>query len=359
MIADDGECTLREAIIAANGNATSGISTGECAAGAAEPAVDRILFDTGVAGSIDLSSSLGSISEAVEITGPGASTLAIDGSGFGSGQRILSVLDETTIEGLTFRNASTGDSGALRVAAPTSIRDCAFEDNAAADGGAIRSASNLTVERCRFTRNIASDFGGGAIRTASSDRLTTIRDSLFESNESQGGFAPGGAIRVDGTGHVTEISGSTFTGNDVTGGGDGGAVQPHAVDVRSLPVDVVAALLFEVRAGLVVGLAAVEVVAAVDHPLGGVVVEVLDDVDDGVDLVFVEKPERRRSVHTRGVGHDARRALADTFHVGETPLYRLRAVQVGLTDSDEVSEVLLLLGSVVFWFFCTHDWKVG
>ncbi|MGK7296039.1 MAG: InlB B-repeat-containing protein [Candidatus Wenzhouxiangella sp. M2_3B_020] len=224
VLADDGECTLREAIIAANGNATSGTSTGECAAGAPEPTVDRILFNAGISGSINLSSSLGSISEAVEISGPGASTLAIDGSGIGNSQRILSVLDDTIIEGLTFRNASSGDSGALRVAAPTTIRDCAFEDNAAADGGAIRSVSDLTVERCRFTRNIATDFGGGAIRTGSADRLTTIRDSLFESNESQGGFAPGGAIRVDGTGHVTEISRSTFTGNSVSGGGDGGAI---------------------------------------------------------------------------------------------------------------------------------------
>lgn len=42
--ADDGTCTLREAIVAANANTASGASAGECAAGDAPPAVDTIAF---------------------------------------------------------------------------------------------------------------------------------------------------------------------------------------------------------------------------------------------------------------------------------------------------------------------------
>jgi CSLREA domain-containing protein len=49
-IADDGVCTLREAIIAANTNASSGVMAGECAAGAASPAVDTIVFAIAGAG---------------------------------------------------------------------------------------------------------------------------------------------------------------------------------------------------------------------------------------------------------------------------------------------------------------------
>src|SRR5689334_25318327 len=48
-VADDGVCTLREAIVAANTNAASGAMPGECAAGEASPTVDTIAF--GIAGS--------------------------------------------------------------------------------------------------------------------------------------------------------------------------------------------------------------------------------------------------------------------------------------------------------------------
>ncbi|MEX2500389.1 MAG: choice-of-anchor Q domain-containing protein [Wenzhouxiangellaceae bacterium] len=224
VVGDDGICTLREAIIAANANFASGPSSGECAAGAAEPTVDQIIFDPAVSGAIMLSGTLGSINDPVEILGPGADVLALDASGFPTGQRILSFLDASVVDGLTFRNAATGDSGALGILAPTTVRDCAFEDNTAADGGAIRSESDLTVERSRFTRNVATDFDGGAIRMTNANRLLIVRDSLFEMNEVRGSFEAGGAIQVGGSGHVTEISGSTFTANRVTGGGDGGAI---------------------------------------------------------------------------------------------------------------------------------------
>lgn len=42
--ADDGVCTLREAIVAASTNVASGASAGECAAGDAPPAIDAIAF---------------------------------------------------------------------------------------------------------------------------------------------------------------------------------------------------------------------------------------------------------------------------------------------------------------------------
>src|SRR5213592_3833368 len=47
--ANDGACTLREAIIAANTNTASGAMAGECVAGEASPTVDTIAFD--IAGS--------------------------------------------------------------------------------------------------------------------------------------------------------------------------------------------------------------------------------------------------------------------------------------------------------------------
>jgi len=47
VIADDGVCSLREALIAANTNTASGVTTGECVAGDAAPTVDVISIPAG------------------------------------------------------------------------------------------------------------------------------------------------------------------------------------------------------------------------------------------------------------------------------------------------------------------------
>ena len=70
-VADDGACTLREAIVAANTNAASGVTVGECDAGQAAPTADTIAF--AIAGSgvrtIGPTSALPAITEAVVIDG--------------------------------------------------------------------------------------------------------------------------------------------------------------------------------------------------------------------------------------------------------------------------------------------------
>ena len=221
--ADDGLCTLREAINSANTDMVSGSMSGECSAGSGS---DEIVFDAGVSGVIALASSLPNTLGSITITGPGPEALAIDGSALPAGDRMLSagqlgLSNLVQISGLTFRN---GPGGALNLGPVTVISDCVFEDNQAAAGGAIRTSRDLTVESSVFRRNIATDFEGGAIQVSASDRLIVIRDSLFEMNEAQGAFRSGGALKVGGTGHVTEITGSTFALNKATGGGDGGAI---------------------------------------------------------------------------------------------------------------------------------------
>src|SRR5262245_50567294 len=69
--ANDGQCTLREAITAANTNTASGATAGECAAGEASPTVDTVAFAIPGAGvhTIAPTSSLPSITEAVLIDG--------------------------------------------------------------------------------------------------------------------------------------------------------------------------------------------------------------------------------------------------------------------------------------------------
>jgi titin len=69
--ANDGVCTLREAIIAANTNTPSGAMAGECAAGQASPTVDTIAFAIPGSGvhTITLASALPDILDPVTIDG--------------------------------------------------------------------------------------------------------------------------------------------------------------------------------------------------------------------------------------------------------------------------------------------------
>ena len=94
--ANDGVCTLREAIIAANTNMASGASAGECAAGAAA-GVDDIVFNIPAAGVklITPATQLPQITTPVHIKGytqPGASANG-NGASLGSNALILIEID--------------------------------------------------------------------------------------------------------------------------------------------------------------------------------------------------------------------------------------------------------------------------
>lgn len=81
VIANDGHCTLREAINSANSNIASGAMPGECAAGQAHPIVDTIAFNIAGSGvhTLNPSATL-EITEIVKIDGytqPGSSVNAL------------------------------------------------------------------------------------------------------------------------------------------------------------------------------------------------------------------------------------------------------------------------------------------
>src|SRR5687768_3392950 len=65
---NDGECTLREAIISANTDTRSGTAAGECAAGSGGD-----LIDIGVSsGTVNLTGALPNLASNIAIEGPGA-----------------------------------------------------------------------------------------------------------------------------------------------------------------------------------------------------------------------------------------------------------------------------------------------
>jgi predicted outer membrane repeat protein len=195
---DAGAGSLRAAITAANAN----------------PGPDAITFGPDVTGSITLASSLPQVTDDLVITGPGASSLAIDGDG----HRILAVKAGATLRvaGLTFRDgdAGSGDGGAILNHGSLVGEGLAFTGNRAALGGAIAGDGTLDIEGSTFAGNTASA-AGGAI---SADGAVTLVNSTFAGNVAH---SLGGALLLRGGGTLASL---TVSGNGTSAGGHGGGL---------------------------------------------------------------------------------------------------------------------------------------
>lgn len=218
---DAGHCSLREAIAAANASANSGGN-------------DEIAFAAHVIGAIALTAALPQVTEGVDIVGPGAGVLTIDG------QDSVRALDIATsgagsvlIEGLTITRG-VGPGGAIRAVDNLSveIRDATLSDcsgTGGADGGAVHaSASPLTIDDSTLSGNSTAGIAaqGGAIYASAGD--LTITGSTFSGNSTADTSSNGGAISTSGAVDL-QISGSTLSGNS-TGGlsANGGAINVNS-----------------------------------------------------------------------------------------------------------------------------------
>ena len=185
---DSGSGSLREVIA----NAANG---------------DTIEFS--VTGTITLTSGEIFISQSpLNITGPGASSLAISGN---NSSRIFHIGagSVVSISGLTIENGSAaldpfGSFGNLNEAA------------AGDTGGGIRNTGTLTVSDCTFSNNSTS-YNGGAIYNFPGKTLI-VKNSILSGNSA----GAGGAIYNDSDG-VSEatvtLSNSTLSGNSALAGG--------------------------------------------------------------------------------------------------------------------------------------------
>ena len=174
---DFGSGTLRQAIIDANANGNPGTT-------------DRILFQSNVSGTITLGSTLPTVSQPLEIMGPGASVIAVSGN---NAHRILIGADDLTVSGLTLVDGNDAGYGA----------------------GIYGTSGTLTVERAVITSNESGSGDGGGIGVNGGD--LTVRDSTISDNTG----AYGGGIAISSASTVT-ITGSTLSGN--TTGSNGGAI---------------------------------------------------------------------------------------------------------------------------------------
>ena len=191
-VADDGLCTLREAIIAANTNLASGVTAGECGAGDPLPIVDTIAFAIPGAGvhTIQPIDRMPNITEAVDINGysqPGTSpnTLTV-----GDDAVLLVEIDGSLIPaGLDLFDASSAGS--------------TFR------GLVINRVSGVSIW-CGFS-SFASD-------------NNLIVGNFFSTDPSGTTFLGGTdtVIRIDGIGNT--IGGTSPAARNVIGGGGGSKV---------------------------------------------------------------------------------------------------------------------------------------
>jgi CSLREA domain-containing protein len=191
IVNDDGNCTLREAILAAS----TDTEVDNCTGG--DPGADTITFDSNLNGStITLGDTL-EITSSMTIQGPGTENLAISGD---NAVRVFEIGDEAgsidndsidvTIDSLTISDGSSSARGggiAVYSQTLTVVDSLILENEAAEDGGGIYSlSSRLVVTGTDILSNTASpkDVGGGMLAIGS---IVNIAETHFVGNMAAGG----------------------------------------------------------------------------------------------------------------------------------------------------------------------------
>jgi len=203
----DGDCSLREAVRAAN--QVEGVVL--------LPAGTYVLTLPGAADDVNLSGDLDLLG-ATSIYGAGTATTIIDGN---AADRVL--------------HLDPAGSGSRSFA----ITDLTLRNGSAANGGAIANVGNsnpdfVGLSHVRITNSIASGSGGGARL----DGFSRIEDSAITGNRASN---DGGGVAVDGTVPPRlRIARSTLSGNSslrVPTGGGGGVYLlggTHEIDTSTL-----------------------------------------------------------------------------------------------------------------------------
>jgi CSLREA domain-containing protein len=236
----DGDCSLREAIGAANND----VAFDACAAGSGADVI------TIPAGTYNLTMGELQFADDVTLNGAGAASTIIDGGDNGRIFAIFNVGITNAITGLTVQNGTAGSGGGITNNATLTIDDVVVQDNFAdGDGGGIFNSSNgtlnatnctvsgneaavdgggienqgpdtLNLTNCTVSGNVAGDNGGGVSNTF--DATGTINQSTISGNKS---FSDGGGVSIDQCCGVEPfvIMNSAITGNN--SGDDGGGVE--------------------------------------------------------------------------------------------------------------------------------------
>lgn len=225
-VCDMADCSLREAVAAANGNAENDSIT------FATPLFLGPQTITLMSGELVVANN-GSLT----ILGPGANRLTISGNNASrilvSGANVV-----VNISGLRFTAGNgmgatnTGRGGAIyNVGGTMLISNSILTGNSAANGGALNNAAstgvvvpgNLTIDNCIISNN-SSTSSGGAMQNFSTSTLHLRKSTVNNNHSANPGTGIASAFQANGT--VT-ITNSTFSGN--TSAGTGGAIYYNGV----------------------------------------------------------------------------------------------------------------------------------
>jgi CSLREA domain-containing protein len=225
-VVNNGDCSLREAIVNANNDDQSGST--DCAVGSG---ADTISFS--VTGTIYLVLELPPVvaaGGALTISGPGPSSLTISGDTSNDDDttanvRIIRIQPGASLalSGVTMSEGDAAGSigGAISTEGTLTITSSTLSDNIAMDGGGvfIHSSGTVTVTGSAFSDNVTSSSGGAIYNDGGT---LDIASSTFSGNDTS--FRGGGIYNSAGTVTVTS---STFSGNGAQFGGalnNGGAL---------------------------------------------------------------------------------------------------------------------------------------
>jgi hypothetical protein len=214
-VANDGLCSLREAVGAAETRLASGSAAGECRAGSGS---DTIIVPAGAP--YVLTGSL-TISGIITLSGGGAGTTTIDGGGVA---RVLDVQPGATvsIQALAIAEGRAPDGQPATVGSP---------GGPGGPGGGIRNDGSLTLTDVTVSGNRAGNGGSGAYDD------TTKTGSTGGIGGDGGGVYNTGSLTLDhaavvgnaaGAGGTGGPGGSGFAGTGGAGGSGGGVSSTSA-----------------------------------------------------------------------------------------------------------------------------------
>jgi CSLREA domain-containing protein len=197
---NDGMCTLREAILAANKDSASGRRSGECLAGSAADVVtvpagvyiltrtDSGKEDSGATGDLDITADL-------TLIGSGKVTISAPP---GFSDRIFHILKgKVSLYGLTVSGG-----------------------NVAGDGGGIFNAGSLTLEKATLTGNRASGRGGGLFNQGSLTLTNVTITGNRAGSSALSSSGGGGLYHAGGTAALNYLTIHGNTSNGPAGSGD-------------------------------------------------------------------------------------------------------------------------------------------
>jgi len=211
----NADCSLREAIIAAN--AAAGADTITVPAGTYTLTIAGTGEDAAADGDLDLT-------DDVTVTGAGAGTTTIDGNGGVTGEGALQVLaSNARLADLTITNGGASRGGGIHNLDWSSVgslilTNVTVSSNAAFNGAGIANdGGTLTINNSTISGNATTGNSGGGIVNDSGTLV--LNDSTVSGNSTTSANRPGGGIANFG-GTVT-MDNSALDDNTATGDGGG------------------------------------------------------------------------------------------------------------------------------------------